>query len=228
MDSEEIIKNKKFDTPLFHQDDKYINYYNKFKNVFPMQSKLEEIISAENTCWDESPYSYKFYFSKFPSGTSTKFLIHLNQICEVGEFEHFDYGETINKEKYEGITVPKHYYFFDKEKIPSILIVGKSDKLLDIETDVMNLRNDLSENCCFKYLEFEKMGHYCFLLNNDLMWVNFLLKTLKEQIYEIDHQRHETYNTEEVDVSRRESKTNLFSSFTHTKKEYGNLEYIIN
>jgi len=36
LESEDILKNRKIDTPLFHPDMKYINYYNKFKNVFPM------------------------------------------------------------------------------------------------------------------------------------------------------------------------------------------------
>lgn len=230
FDCESIVKSRKIESPIYHPDIKYVNYYNKFKNVMPMQNKLEEIMSAENTSWDEAPYSYKFYFSKFPSGTSVKFLMHLYQICELGEFEQFDYGEEINKEKYEGITVPKHYYFFDKEKIPSILIAGKSDKLIDVDTDIMKLREELTENACFKYLEFENMGHYCFLLNNDLMWINFLLKALKDQLYEIDHQRHETINTEEDDPNdtKRQSKSHIFSSFTHTKKEHGNMEYLIN
>jgi hypothetical protein len=152
----------------------------------------------------------------------------------LGTFENFDYGEEINKEKYEGITVPKHYYFFDKEKIPCILIAGKSDKLIDIDIDIKNLKNELSENPFFKYMEFENMGHYCFLLNNDLMWINFLLKALKDQIYEINQNQNEvnhneTYNTEEDEIINvNNKKSNVFSSFIHNKNENGNFEYVIN
>jgi hypothetical protein len=231
LGNEDIIKNKKINTPLFHPDLDYIKYYNKFKDIFPLRNKIEEILTAGNISWNESPYSYTFYFSKFPSGTSTKFFFHLNQICQLGTFENFDYGEEINKEKYEGITVPKNYYFFDKEKIPCILIAGKSDKLIDLDIDIMNLKNELSENPFFRYLEFENMGHYCFLLNNDLMWINFLLKTLKDQIKEINKQSHETYNTEEENEDDKnkfiQKKSNNFSSFM-INNEKGNFEYVIN
>lgn len=70
--------------------------------------------------------------SHFPSGSSTKNIIHYAQYIRHEVFNKFDYGERLNLKVYGQKTAP--VYKLENIKFPVHLYVGKYDKLAD-ETD---------------------------------------------------------------------------------------------
>lgn len=76
----------------------------------------------------------------FPSGTSTKNLIHFEQYVKTGEFKMFDYGAKQNQVIYGQKTAP--LYDLSKITFPAHLYVGKYDRLADL-TDVDRLFKEL-------------------------------------------------------------------------------------
>ena len=63
--------------PLLFHDSQKAHFNSKFYNIFPLLQEMEYCMNAENTKWTESPTTYKTYFSKFPNGTSRKFISKL-------------------------------------------------------------------------------------------------------------------------------------------------------
>lgn len=72
-----------------------------------------------------------FIFGHFPSGSSTKNLIHYNSMLNKGEFKMFDYGQKKNMAVY-GQKIPP-FYDLSKITFPVHLYVGKYDKLGDVD-----------------------------------------------------------------------------------------------
>jgi pimeloyl-ACP methyl ester carboxylesterase len=78
----------------------------------------------------------------FPSGSSTKNLLHYQQFLKKEEFNNFDYGKN-NQAVYGQKTPP--IYNLSKITVPVHLYVGKYDKLADVE-DSTRLFNELTNS----------------------------------------------------------------------------------
>lgn len=120
------------------------------------------------------------------------------------------------------------YEFGSFANIPTILIYGKADKLNTYIYGQTKIIEKLSENQFFKILEFDNMGHYCFLLNNDLSWVNFLLKALQKQIYQMENQFGTLNSEDNISVNRSQNKSQHLGFGGNKQKEGGAMDYLIN
>jgi hypothetical protein len=79
----------------------------------------------------------------FPSGTSTKNMMHFQQYTNKAEFKAFDYGQKQNIKVYGQKTPP--FYNLSQITFPVHLYVGKYDKLADVE-DSTRLFNELKNS----------------------------------------------------------------------------------
>jgi len=77
----------------------------------------------------------------FPYGTSVQSVDHFEQLYLAGKFQDYDYGSSVNLEKY-GEKVPPEYDLSQAAKVPTALFIGSKDKLGDPK-DVATLQPQL-------------------------------------------------------------------------------------
>lgn len=212
-------KNPKSKAFLF-TDAQSSNFNNKLSNVFPLNRALEDLLNADNTKWTESPTTYAKFWSKFPGGTSRQFIEHIKQIHDSGCFKRFDPDYVYGKENSEGNILYSFEAFKDN---PVILCLGKADKInFNFKENNSKFIASISNNSYTKILEFQNMGHYCFLLNNDLTWINFLLESLSEQVKKIN------YLNVDKSVTKSRKQVGKRSLIIGNKSVGGGTEYGIN
>ncbi|XP_028164779.1 lipase 3-like [Ostrinia furnacalis] len=116
----------------------------------------------------------------WPSSSSSRTLIHQDQILLSRTFAQYDYGPTENEIRY-GCSKPKEYDL-SKNNISIVLISGKNDQtstLLDVDllkTKLPNVRKDI-------ILEPEKFNHLDFVAGRDthkVLYEPIILEILKE------------------------------------------------
>jgi len=243
---------------LFLYDTDTADYNKKFYNIFPILRNMESCMNAENKKWTESPTSYKNYFYKFPNGTSRRFIDHIKIIMDSGKFVKFPKDQNLinnyesEKKKKTGLNIDRkksdlnesdsfqkiiegsqndiysEYEFTDSGNIPTILIFGKADQLNYNDAKQSKIIEVLKENKFFKLLEYENMGHFCFLLNNDLSWINILLNSLQEQIFQIENE-YVTLDSEDNDNVKKIPRRSNNSWISNIKqKDNVAMDYLIN
>jgi len=223
-----ISQNTNKNEALLFFDSRTVNLSNKFYNIVPLWNDMKYCMNAENIKWTETPTTYKNYFSKFPNGTSRRYIEHIKQIISCGKFVKFDknfsFSDGIDNDiekEYE------EYSFGSFEEIPTILIYGKADKLNSYDIEKTFIIQKLNENKFFKFHEMENMGHFCFLLNNDLSWVNFLLKSMQKQITEMENEYCTLNSEDNISVTRSHNKTQNMGFGKSLQKGNAGMDYEI-
>lgn len=109
------------------------------------------------------------------SNASVKQQIHLMQLIESGQFQHFDYGEKENLKRYGQKTPP----IFDLRaitKVPIGMFVGKLDPLADSRDARKELRQIKSD---VFYQEYDNLDHGAFTTGH-MSYLNDLVELLKK------------------------------------------------
>ena len=86
----------------------------------------------------------------FPQGTSTKNLIHMGQFYIQKKFQKFDYGPTVNQQKYGQPSPPE--IDITKIQTPVGLFIGRHDYVADVQ-DNEEVRDLLPNVAEFKIFE---------------------------------------------------------------------------
>jgi len=122
-------------------------------------------------------------------------------------------NKSNSNNSYSNMNHLNEYDFESFANIPSILIYGQADQLNTYVYEQTKIIEQLAKNENHEFFDFGKMGHYCFLLNNDLSWVNFLLKALQKQISNLEKVGYDTYNSEIEDISYNQAmnKSSVFN-----------------
>eukprot|EP01017_Pseudomicrothorax_dubius_P018735 TRINITY_DN2067_c0_g1_i1.p1 TRINITY_DN2067_c0_g1~~TRINITY_DN2067_c0_g1_i1.p1 ORF type:complete len:174 (-),score=42.62 TRINITY_DN2067_c0_g1_i1:76-537(-) len=116
------------------------------------------------------------FASHFPAGTSTRLLMHFQQMVNAKDYvlQKFDYGSTKNLEVYKQALPPIYNVSGIKKKV--YLLVGKKDPLantLDAKVLSKVLPNAV-------YREYD-IGHISFMWGIDLTYFEDVLKILNGQ-----------------------------------------------
>lgn len=131
----------------------------KFKYIC---NEALEIVSDRNVK-NNDPDKFLVFASHFPSGTSSKNIIHFAKIIRDKKFEDFD-GRQYNLRLIIDFKIG--------------LFVGKDDKLSSIEDSRILRKQLLESNSISFYKEYTNTGHATFFLNKDLEYIHDLLNCL--------------------------------------------------
>lgn len=125
-----------------------------------------EIVSDKNVKNNDMD-KFLVFASHFPSGTSSKNIIHFSKMIRHQKFEDFN-GSQYNLNLIKDFKIA--------------LFVGKDDKLSSIQ-DSRYLRKQLLEsNSIFFYKEYSNTGHATFFLNKDMEYIHDLENCLSHFI----------------------------------------------
>ena len=131
-------------------------------------------IGADEEILANCPERMQVYLYRYPAGTSLKSCMHFKQMFKAKRFQYYDYEEK-NKEVYGSDEIP--IYDVSKiEGVPIIICAGLKDRLVNFN-DTRWLRDELN-NTLFSYHEFALMGHGSFIVSNDIVWFNAVLKDI--------------------------------------------------
>eukprot|EP01017_Pseudomicrothorax_dubius_P037301 TRINITY_DN5455_c0_g2_i2.p1 TRINITY_DN5455_c0_g2~~TRINITY_DN5455_c0_g2_i2.p1 ORF type:complete len:437 (+),score=81.70 TRINITY_DN5455_c0_g2_i2:70-1311(+) len=116
------------------------------------------------------------YLGHAPSGSSTRTLMHLQQMVNANAYilQKFDYGRAKNIEIYGQATPPMYKLTRIKQRI--YLFVGKKDPLAD--TQDAKVLAELLPNVVYREYNF---GHISFMWGKDMSYFNDVLKILSSQ-----------------------------------------------
>jgi len=172
---DEILNNNNIFEILPHQ--KNMNSLQDLMiKLYPTMSyALLEDFSDENSLVN-CPERFKVYLYRYPAGASLRCCKHFKQIYNAKRFQYYDYEDkSKNVEVYGSEEVPE-YDLKAIEGIPIVICGGENDKLTSIE-DMRWLREEV-KGTLFNYHEYKLMGHASFLISNDIVWFNDVLKDI--------------------------------------------------
>jgi lysosomal acid lipase/cholesteryl ester hydrolase len=137
-----------------------------------------DLATDKNSKVCNNPKRMKVLYGHYPSGGSFKSINHYIQIFRKKRFCYYDYGPEANMAIYNQIE-PKDFDLENIKDIPIALIVGKEDRLSNIE-DAKLLKSKLLENVKL-YMEVDNLGHTGFIVGNDISWFkNRVMKLIVE------------------------------------------------
>eukprot|EP00343_Euplotes_focardii_P008080 CAMPEP_0205821798 /NCGR_PEP_ID=MMETSP0206-20130828/9668_1 /ASSEMBLY_ACC=CAM_ASM_000279 /TAXON_ID=36767 /ORGANISM="Euplotes focardii, Strain TN1" /LENGTH=247 /DNA_ID=CAMNT_0053117541 /DNA_START=482 /DNA_END=1225 /DNA_ORIENTATION=+ len=114
--------------------------------------------------------------SHYPAGTSLENMEHFVQIYKSKRFQKFDYGLELNRKIYNRDTPPE----FDLSNVSNfkiIQMVGEEDHI-STPKDNHWLKTQLEDNLI--YYGSYRIGHYSFLLGNDLSYLDQIISLFKD------------------------------------------------
>lgn len=115
------------------------------------------------------------YLGHFPSGTSLRTLNHYAQILAAKEFQKYDFGINVNKQKY-GQAKPPIIPIENIKKVPIAMFVGTKDLLATVED---NRWAKTQIKSVVHYGEYE-VGHLGFMVSKDMTYfTNDVIKVLQ-------------------------------------------------
>lgn len=160
------------------------------KEVFPYipyeDSNQEETNLFRNALFNDISSNIdrvNVYLSHYPNGSSYQMCNHLKQIFTSKSFIKYNYGTLLNRRIYKTETPPQ-YNINNISKVKILMYVGLEDKLINI-SDSRWLKDKLKERgVLFDYQEFMYMAHSSFLVSNNIIWFNHVLRKIYSVIEE--------------------------------------------
>ncbi|CDW83495.1 ab-hydrolase associated lipase region family protein [Stylonychia lemnae] len=99
-----------------------------FCDVLPKMCELFLYLGSDSDITVEDPERLQVYLGHFPSGTSLRTVNHYGQTIACGEMKRYDFGKTINLQKY-GQAEPPVIEISNIQKVPVAMFVGTKDEL---------------------------------------------------------------------------------------------------
>jgi len=185
------------DSDLLRFIDKYFVYEflkeNKIYEVLPFKKNLAKLngeilkvyplISfafmeylSDSETYVNCPERLIVFLNRYPSGTSLKSLQHFRNIIKTKRFTFYDYEDKEkNIEKYNSET-PPIYDLSNIKDIPIIICAGQNDRMTSVG-DIRWLKDQVKDTL-YNYYEYKYMGHSSFVLSNDMIWFNDVLRDI--------------------------------------------------
>lgn len=175
-----VLKERK-SQEIFKYNRAFSSLNSKMNNIYPIGYMAVLEIVSDNSLSGITQESLGAFLSIYPTGTSIQSMMHFKQLYDAKEFQHYNYGKEENVNRYGSEKPPKYSF----EKISGLNIIvcgGVSDTLVSIE-DVRWLKDQLkNRKVLYGYHEYKLMGHLSFLLNNDIIWFNPVLREIYKLI----------------------------------------------
>ena len=138
-----------------------------------VQSVADKDLSVDNT--DRFP----IIFAHMPAGTSTRNMIHFEQMPQLKEpgFCKYDYGKKGNIQHYNQETAP--CYDLSKIKAKIAWWVGNQDHFCEAG-DVAWLKSQLNPDILVKAETMDRFGHFTVVWGKNMTWWEDVIATAKE------------------------------------------------
>lgn len=176
----EILKERK-SKEIFKYDQTFSSLNSKMNNIYPIGYMAVLEMVSDNSLSSITQESLGAFLSIYPSGTSIQSMMHFKQLYDAKEFQQYDYGKEENVNRY-GSEEPPKYNFENINGLNIIVCGGVDDALVNIE-DVRWVKHQLKKrNVLYGYHECEFMGHLSFLINNNIIWFNPVLREIYKLI----------------------------------------------
>jgi lysosomal acid lipase/cholesteryl ester hydrolase len=143
--------------------------------IVPFICQVGSAIVADADPRVDETSAARIYFGHFPSGSSTKSLVHYVQLYNSKQYQQYDYGKLENTVRYGQSTPPA--FPLKSIKVPVAKFTGNSDKLGDV-IDNAWLSTQIKD-----VLVFDKIydyGHLTFFIGKDLSWLGDALDILQK------------------------------------------------